>query len=146
MVVLAVAVASCSSNKVNLDTANKLSSISNDKELIKVQEEICNGWQSNEEYYFSCGSGLSSDLELSKDYAILNAKVDLANILSSTISKNEKEIINEISGEFVREYNSEEINEIHSTGINNYRIVYQKSFIHKGKFRSFVVIELKQNV
>ena len=70
----------------------------------------------------------------------------LANILGSTISKNEKQIVNDVSGDFVREYTSEEINEIHQQGINNYRIVYQKSFMHKGKFRSFVVIEMSHNV
>ena len=55
-------------------------------------------------------------------------------------------MIIEMSGDFAREYTSEEINQIHEQGINNYRIVYQKSFMHKGKFRSFVVIEMSHNV
>ena len=146
IIILLFVAVGCSSNKVELDTANKVSSISNDKELIKIQEEICNGWKSDDDYLRSCGSGYSSDLELSKNYAILSARIELANILGSTISKNEKQIVNEVSGDFVREYTSEEINEIHQQGINNYRIVYHKSFMHKGKFRSLVVIEMSHNV
>ena len=40
-----------------------------------------------------------------------------------------------------REYTSNETNQIFETNLNNYRIVYDKTFIQSGKYRSYIVIE-----
>ena len=41
----------------------------------------------------------------------------------------------------VRDYNSTETGQIFETNLNLYKIVYDKTFVQSGKYRSFVVIK-----
>ena len=40
-----------------------------------------------------------------------------------------------------KEYNSTETGQIFETNLNQYKIVYDKTFVQSGKYRSFIVIK-----
>ena len=46
----------------------------------------------------------------------------------------------------VREYSSNETNQIFETSLSNYKIVYDKTFVQSGKYRSYIVIEYKIDI
>ena len=73
---------------------------------------------------------------------MLNAKILVSDSLSNSLIKSENQKIKEdTKNGIVREYTSNETNQIFETNLNNYRIVYDKTFVHSGKYRSYVVIE-----
>ena len=85
---------------------------------------------------------ISKDFEIAKSKALLNAKVIVSDGLSNSIIKNENQKLKEDTKNGVtREYTSNETNQIFETNLNNYRIVYDKTFIQSGKYRSYIVIE-----
>ena len=88
LVLLCLAVG-CSSNK-NLKTANKTTSINGDN-LVVLTDEICNNFISDEDTIYGCGVGYSADITISKSKALLNAKVLVADILSSNLNKKQSE-------------------------------------------------------
>ena len=60
---------------------------------------------------------------------------------TKTIHKLNQKIKEDTKNGIVREYTSNETNQIFETNLNNYRIVYDKTFVHSGKYHSYVVIE-----
>ena len=44
-----------------------------------------------------------------------------------------------------KEYSSNETSQIFETNLNQYKIVYDKTFVQNGKYRSYIVIEYKLN-
>ena len=58
---LIITLTACSSN-----FAEKKTIINNSNDLLKLNAEICNKFKSDQSKTFGCGSGLSSDLEVSK--------------------------------------------------------------------------------
>ena len=83
--------AACSSN--NLAYLEDKQALNGNTELLKVNSDICNQFKSTDKEFYSCGSGFSSDLELAKSKAILNAKINIADKISSTVVKNERQTI-----------------------------------------------------
>ena len=138
-------IAACSSN--NLAYLEDKQTLNGNTELLKVNSDICNQFKSTDKEFYSCGSGFSSDLELAKSKAILNAKINIADKISSTVVKNEKQTIAETTKEgLVKNYSSDESNQIFETSLNRYVVVYDKSFLDTGKYRSFVVIKYQVNI
>ena len=122
--------------------ANKKTVISNMTDFLKVNESVCSKYKSTDRKIYGCGTATSKDFELSKSKSLLNAKVFVSDSLSNSIIKTENQKIKEdTKNGVVREYTSNETNQIFETNLNNYRIVYDKTFVHSGKYRSYVVIE-----
>ena len=91
---------------------------------------------------YGCGTSTSKDFELSKSKALLQAKVIVSDSLSNSIVKSESQKIKEdTKSGITREYISNETNQIFETNLNNYKIVYDKTFVQSGKYRSYIVIE-----
>ena len=79
---------------------------------------------------------------MSKSKALLQAKVIVSDSLSNSIVKSESQKIKEdTKSGITREYISNETNQIFETNLNNYKIVYDKTFVQSGKYRSYIVIE-----
>ena len=134
----------CSSS--NLSKLDDKNSISGGTDLIQVASIICSEYKSTDTVFYSCGSGYSTDLELSRSKAILQAKVNVADVLGSTIRKNENQSINETTKEGLnKKYNSDISNQVFETSLNKYVIVYDKSFYEAGKYRSFIVLKYTQS-
>ena len=122
--------------------AKKKTTISNMSEFLKVNESVCSQFKSTSKKIYGCGTATSKDFELSKAKSLLNAKVLVSDSLSNSLIKSENQKIKEdTKNGIVREYTSNETNQIFETNLNNYRIVYDKTFVHSGKYRSYVVIE-----
>lgn len=142
---LIILLGACSSN--NLAYLEDKQTLNGSTELLKVNSDICNQFKSTDKEYYSCGSGFSSDLELAKSKAIFNAKINIADKISSTVLKNEKQTIAETTKEgLIKNYSSDEFNQIFETSLNRYVVVYDKSFLDAGKYRSFVVIKYQVNI
>ena len=90
---------------------------------------------------FGCGQGLSNDMELSKTKAILSAKVSVADIISSSIVKNETTTIKENIKGVKRTYDSNVSNDVLEQNISLYRIVDSMVLLENGKYLTFVVLE-----
>ena len=84
--ILITILTACSSNYVKKKTI-----INDNSDLLKLNAEICNKYKSDESKTYGCGSGLSSDLEVSKTKSLLNAKVNVADVVGSSILKSEKQ-------------------------------------------------------
>ena len=98
--------------------------------------------KSNDKKIYGCGTSSSKDFELSKSKALLSAKIIVSDSLSNSLIKSENQKVKEdTKNGIVREYTSNETNQIFETNLNYYRIVYDKTFVHSGKYRSYVVIE-----
>ena len=82
LLVLLVLLSACSKNY-----AEKKTIINNSNDLLKLNAEICNKFKSDNSKTYGCGSGLSSDLEVSKTKSLLNAKVNVADVVGSSILK-----------------------------------------------------------
>ena len=144
-ILLLVLLGACTSN--NLAYLEDKQTLSGNTELLKVNSDICNQFKSTDKEFYSCGSGFSSDLELAKSKAILNAKINIADKISSTVLKNERQTIAETTKEgLVKNYSSDESNQIFETSLNRYVVIYDKSFLDTGKYRSFVVIKYQVNI
>ena len=70
-ILLLVLLGACASN--NLAYLDDKQTLNGNTELLKVNSDICNQFKSTDKEFYSCGSGFSSDLELAKSKAILNA-------------------------------------------------------------------------
>ena len=128
----------CSSNNI----AKNKTVISNNTDFLKINEQICNKYKSNDNKLYGCGTSTSKSFELSKSKALLQAKVIVSDSLSNSIIKSENQKIKEdTKNGIVREYTSNETNQIFETNLNNYKIVYDKTFVQSGKYRSYIVIE-----
>ena len=144
-ILLLVLLGACTSN--NLAYLEDKQTLNGNTELLKVNSDICNQFKSTDKEFYSCGSGFSSDLELAKSKAILNAKINIADKISSTVVKNERQTIAETTKEgLVKNYSSDESNQIFETSLNRYVVIYDKSFLDTGKYRSFVVIKYQVNI
>lgn len=134
----------CSSS--NLSKLDDKNSISGGTDLIQVASLICSEYKSTDTVFYSCGSGYSSDLELSRAKAILQAKVNVADVLGSTVVKNEREEVTERTKEGLsKNYNSNISSQVFETSLNKYQIVYSKDFYEAGKYRSFIVLKYTQS-
>lgn len=135
-IILITILTACSSNYVEKKTI-----INDNSDLLKLNAEICNKYKSDESKTYGCGSGLSSDLEVSKTKSLLNAKVNVADVVGSSILKSEKQTRTENSKGVNSKYQTIEENKILETSLNNYKVVFTKTFKHGNKFRTYTVIK-----
>jgi len=135
-IILITILTACSSNY-----AEKKTIINNNSDLLKLNAEICNKYKSDESKTYGCGSGLSSDLEVSKTKSLLNAKVNVADVVGSSILKSEKQTRTENSKGVNSKYQTIEENKILETSLNNYKVVFTKTFKEGNKFRTYTVIK-----
>ncbi len=134
--ILITVLTACSSNY-----AEKKTIINDNSDLLKLNAEICNKYKSDESKTYGCGSGLSSDLEVSKTKSLLNAKVNVADVVGSSILKSEKQTRTENSKGVNSKYQTIEENKILETSLNNYKVVFTKTFKQGNKFRTYTVIK-----
>jgi len=73
----------------NLSKLDGKASVDGNEDLIKVAALVCNEFKSTDTVLYGCGSGISSDMELSKSKAVLNAKISVADVLSNSLTKQE---------------------------------------------------------
>lgn len=136
LLVLLVLLSACSKNY-----AEKKTIINNSNDLLKLNAEICNKFKSDNSKTYGCGSGLSSDLEVSKTKSLLNAKVNVADVVGSSILKSEKQTRTENKKGVNSKYQTIEENKILETSLNNYKVVFTKTFKQGEKFRTYTVIK-----
>tara|TARA_B100002019_G_scaffold60778_1_gene52069 strand:+ start:608 stop:1060 length:453 start_codon:yes stop_codon:yes gene_type:complete len=134
--ILITILTACSSNYVEKKTI-----INDNSDLLKLNAEICNKYKSDESKTYGCGSGLSSDLEVSKTKSLLNAKVNVADVVGSSILKSEKQTRTENTKGVNSKYQTIEENKILETSLNNYKVVFTKTFKQGNKFRTYTVIK-----
>ena len=134
--ILITILTACSSNYVEKKTI-----INDNSDLLKLNAEICNKYKSDESKTYGCGSGLSSDLEVSKTKSLLNAKVNVADVVGSSILKSEKHTRTENTKGVNSKYQTIEENKILETSLNNYKVVFTKTFKQGNKFRTYTVIK-----
>tara|TARA_B100001063_G_scaffold386_1_gene291 strand:- start:290 stop:742 length:453 start_codon:yes stop_codon:yes gene_type:complete len=134
--ILITILTACSSNYVKKKTI-----INGNSDLLKLNAEICNKYKSDESKTYGCGSGLSSDLEVSKTKSLLNAKVNVADVVGSSILKSEKQTRTENTKGVNSKYQTIEENKILETSLNNYKVVFTKTFKQGNKFRTYTVIK-----
>jgi len=143
LVISGLVLSGCTST--NLSKLDNKSTISGASDLIETYQLVCKEYKSTNTEFYSCGSGFSNDLDLSKSKAILQAKINIADVLGSTLLKNEKESVSETSKEGLnKKYDSNVSSQIFETTLNKYQIVWDRSFFDNGKFRSFVIIKYVQ--
>jgi len=121
--------------------ADKKTVINSGSDLLKLNSEICNKYKSNKLNTFGCGSAISSDLEVSRTKALLNAKVNVADIVGSSILKSEKQSRSETNKGIKSTYKTTEENKILETSLNNYQVVFTKTFKQGSQFRTYTVIK-----
>lgn len=144
LVILGLILSGCSSS--NLSKLNDKNSISSGTDLIQTYSVVCSEYKSTNTEFFSCGSGFSNDLDLSRAKAILQAKLNIADVLGSTVIKNEKEQVNESTKDGLnKRYDSNISSQVFETTLNKYQVVWDKSFYENGKYRSFVIIKYIQS-
>ena len=137
LVLCAVLLQNCSATNIS---KNK-TTITNQADFVKVNESICKKYRSTNKVLYGCGSASSKSFDLAKAKALLNSKVIVSDALSNSIVKKESQTISENAKGIVRDYNSTETGQIFETNLNLYKIVYDKTFVQSGKYRSFVVIK-----
>ena len=136
LVLIGFILVGCSSSNIS---KNK-TTITNQADFVKVNESICKKYKSTDKILYGCGSATSKSFDLAKSKALLNSKVIVSDSLSNSIVKNESQTVSENSKGIVRDYNSTETGQIFETNLNQYKIVYDKTFVQSGKYRSFIVI------
>ena len=136
LIIFITTLVACSSNY-----AQKKTIINNSNDLLKLNAEICNKFKSDQSKTYGCGSGLSSDLEVSKTKSLLNAKVNVADVVGSSILKSEKQTRTESSKGVKSNYQTVEENKILETSLNNYKVVFTKTFKQGNNFRTYTVIK-----
>ena len=114
--------------------------LTNQSDFVKVNESICKKYKSTNKILYGCGTASSKSFDLAKSKALLNSKVIVSDSLSNSIVKNESQTVSENSKGIKREYNSTESGQIFETSLSQYKIVYDKTFVQNGKYRSFIVI------
>ena len=134
--ILITILTACSGNYVEKKTI-----INDNSDLLKLNAEICNKYKSDESKTYGCGSGLSSDLEVSKTKSLLNAKVNVADVVGSSLLKSEKQTRTENTKGVNSKYQTIEENKILETSLNNYKVVFIKTFKQGNKFRTYTVIK-----
>ena len=125
----------CSSKNI----AKNKTIINNMSDFLKVNEAVCSKYRSTDKVLYGCGTATSKSFELSKSKSLLQAKV----IVSDSLSNSESQTIKEDSKGISQSYNSNEVSQIFETNLNQYKIVYDKTFVQNGKYRSYIVIEYK---
>ena len=129
----------CSSNNI----AKNKTTISNMADFLKDNDAVCSKYKSTDSKIYGCGTATSKSFELSKSKSLLQAKVIVSDSLSNSLVKNESQTIKEDSKGISQSYNSNEVSQIFETNLNQYKIVYDKTFVQNGKYRSYIVIEYK---
>ena len=129
----------CSSKNI----AKNKTIINNMSDFLKVNEAVCSKYRSTDKVLYGCGTATSKSFELSKSKSLLQAKVIVSDSLSNSLVKNESQTIKEDSKGISQSYNSNEVSQIFETNLNQYKIVYDKTFVQNGKYRSYIVIEYK---
>lgn len=139
IILMALFLYSCSSNK---NFAEKKTIINDMSDFLKINETVCSKYKSTDKTLYGCGSATSSDFNLSISKALLDAKVFVADTLSNSVIKNESSTIKEdTKAGIVRSYDSNEKSQIFEVSITKYKVVFQKTFVQSGKYRSYVVIQ-----
>ena len=124
--------------------AQKKTVISNMSDFLKVNEAVCSKYKSSDSKIYGCGTSTSKSFELAKSKALLQAKVLVSDSLSNSLIKNESQTIKEDTKTGInKSYTSNEVAQIFETNLNQYKIVYDKTFVQGGKYRSYIVIEYK---
>ena len=130
----------CSSNNI----AKNKTTITSNMEFLKINEKVCSQYKSTDDKIYGCGTSSSKSFELAKSKALLQAKVIVSDSLSNSLIKNESQTIKEDTKTGIsKTYDSSEVAQIFETSLNQYKIVYDKTFVQGGKYRSFIVIEYK---
>jgi len=125
----------CSSN-----ISKNKTTLTNQADFVKVNESICKKYKSTNKILYGCGTASSKSFDLAKSKALLNSKVIVSDSLSNSIVKNESQTVSETDKGIKRDYNSTETGQIFETSLSQYKIVYDKTFVQNGKYRSFIVI------
>ncbi len=92
-------------------------------------------------YIYSNGVGESSDLQMSVDIALLNAKLGLADKLQNNLSAITKSFTNYSNIEIVTEIEKTIQNLVTNANVSGYRIVNKEIKKSKDNYKSFIRIE-----
>ena len=124
----------CTSKNARIKSPNDLKSFVN---------EFCTSPKntSTDKVIKVCASEFSKDLNIAENKSLLNAKVNVADVVGSSILKSEKQTrIESIKG-VNSKYQTVEENKILETSLNNYKVVFTKTFKQGNNFRTYTVIK-----
>ncbi len=142
LIFISLLLVGCNTTQSNLKKLDNKVVVQNGQDLIKINNQICSSFKSEDKTLFSCGSGYSSDYELSKSKSLLNSKTKLQDKISTMVVKSETQNIEEDTKSGIKKkYTSEEQSSYGESYINGYQIVFDKTFLYKSKYYSFVVIK-----
>ena len=144
LIFISLLLVGCNSTQSNLKNLDKTLVVENGQDLIKLNNQICSSFKSEDKTLYSCGSGYSSDFELSKKKSLLDSKTKLQDKISTMVVKSEIQNIEEDTKTGVKKkYSSEEQSSFGESYINGYQIVFDKTFLYKSSYYSFVVIKYR---
>ena len=140
--IISVLLVGCNTTQSNLKKLDNKVVVNNGQDLIKLNNQICSSFKSEDKTLYSCGSGYSSDFELSKKKSLLDGKTKLQDKISTMVVKSEIQNVEEDTKTGVKKkYSSEEQSSFGESYINGYQIVFDKTFLYKSNYYSFVVIK-----
>ena len=131
------------SNCTNSSYVKNKKTITSPDDLQKFINLYCNKNKQTDRVIKVCGNGWSKDLNISESKAVLSAKIKIADITQHSLVSNEVITHKENGKGITKTYDSSEVAQIFETSLNQYKIVYDKTFVQGGKYRSYIVIEYK---
>ena len=143
LIILPVMLTACASNVKQVELEETPTTIRSASAKIKISNDFCGQekYTASNIVIYGCGQGLSDDMELSKSKAILSAKVRVADIISSSIIKNETSTIKENIKGVKRTHDSSISNDVLEQQISLYRVVDSMVLLENGKYLTFVMLE-----
>ena len=139
ILIISVLLVGCNTTQSNLKKLDNKVVVNNGQDLIKLNNQICSSFKSEDKTLYSCGSGYSSDFELSKKKSLLDSKTKLQDKISTMVVKSEIQNIEEDTKTGVKKKYF--IISFGESYINGYQIVFDKTFLYKSSYYSFVVIK-----
>ena len=122
---------------------DKKTRINGTQDLKKFTEKFCNKSKSTKKKIYVCSNGLSKSLTISYNKSLLEGKLQLADILSSTLVKNESIYKKEDNKGITTSYESTGTSQIVEASVNGYVVEYKKVLRQDNKWNTFLVLSYR---
>tara|TARA_B100001564_G_scaffold353355_1_gene362150 strand:- start:490 stop:828 length:339 start_codon:yes stop_codon:yes gene_type:complete len=112
---------------------------------MKFTNVWCEKNKSTDNLIKMCGQGWSSDLTISEQKAIMDAKLKIADITQHSIVKSEKITHKENKKGVVKKYEMIADNILEEASVAGYKIISKKVLKEKNGWRTMVLLEFKNS-
>ena len=140
IIIMSLILTNCTNSYVN----NK-KKISSPNDLMKFTNVWCEKNKSTDNLIKMCGQGLSKDLSISEQKAVMNAKLKIADIIQHSIVKSEKIKHKENAKGVIKSYEMNADNKLENVSMVGYKIITKKVLKEKNGWRTMVLIEYKNS-